>query len=58
MTRVLDLKERILREHQFSNGKYVDSYVLGLLRSDWKKMKFDDKKIKMWSQLGQRAALA
>lgn len=30
-------REGILREHQFSNGKYVDSYVLGLLRSDWKK---------------------
>ena len=30
-------REGVLREHQFSNGKYVDSYVLGLLRSDWKK---------------------
>ena len=30
-------REGILREHQFSNGKYVDSYLLGLLRSEWNK---------------------
>ena len=30
-------REGVLREHQFSNGKYVDSYILGLLRHDWKK---------------------
>lgn len=29
-------REGVLREHQFSNGKYVDSFVLGLLRSEWK----------------------
>ena len=30
-------REGTLREHQFSNGKYVDSYLLGLLRSEWNK---------------------
>ena len=29
--------EGVLREHQFSNGRYVDTYVLGLLKSDLKK---------------------
>ena len=28
-------REGSLREHQFFKGKYVDSYVLGLLRKDW-----------------------
>ena len=28
-------REGTLREHQFFKGKYVDSYVLGLLRKDW-----------------------
>lgn len=30
-------REGILREHQFSNGKYVDTFLLGLLKSDLKK---------------------
>ena len=29
-------REGTMREHRFHNGKYVDSYVLGLLKSDWK----------------------
>ena len=44
------------KEHGFVNGKYVDCYDLGLMRRDWKKkMKIDEKKIKIWSQVGPRA---
>jgi len=32
-------REGIRKEHGFVNGKYVDSYDLGLFRSDWKKRK-------------------
>ena len=27
----------VQKEHGFVNGKYVDGYILGLFRSDWKK---------------------
>ena len=48
-------KGEVQKEHGFVNGKYVDNYILGLFRSDWKKMEIDNKKIKMWSQIGPRA---
>ncbi len=32
-------REGIRKEHGFVNGKYVDSYDLGLFRSDWNKRK-------------------
>jgi len=30
-------REGVLKEHEFINGKYVDSYLIGLFRKDWKK---------------------
>ena len=48
-------REGVQKEHGFVNGKYVDNYILGLFRSDWKKMEIDSKRIKMWSQIGPRA---
>ena len=30
-------REGVQKEHGFVNGKYVDNYILGLFRSDWKK---------------------
>lgn len=32
-------REGVRKEHGFVNGKYVDSYDLGLFRRDWKKRK-------------------
>tara|TARA_Y100000590_G_C15722075_1_gene1013857 strand:+ start:2028 stop:2624 length:597 start_codon:yes stop_codon:yes gene_type:complete len=30
-------REGVLKEHEFINGKYVDSYLIGLFRKDWKR---------------------
>ena len=30
-------REGVLKQHEFVNGKYVDSYLIGLFRSDWKR---------------------
>ena len=36
-------REGVLKEHEFINGKYVDSYLIGLFRKDWKrKWKFTE----------------
>ena len=35
-------REGVLKQHEFINGKYVDSYLIGLFRKDWKKA---DKKV-------------
>jgi len=30
-------REGVLKQHEFVNGKYVDSYLIGLFRKDWKR---------------------
>jgi len=30
-------REGVLKQHEFVNGKYVDSYLIGLFRRDWKR---------------------
>ena len=30
-------REGVLKQHEFINGKYVDSYLIGLFRKDWKR---------------------
>ena len=36
-------REGVLKQHEFINGKYVDSYLIGLFRKDWKKKQADKK---------------